>query len=87
MSRNGTDRILEIANREEAKDDLRQTEAVVAKVQQPSRVESFVIKAPDIPLYWSSVSFETFGIDPEKRPFGKYHGVSHVHRDDRESLP
>ena len=74
-------------DRQRIVDDLRHAEALMASAQELTRVGIWVVKLPDIPEYWSPVSFEIFGIDPAAGPPRNItEFMSYVHPDDREAL-
>src|SRR5713101_3765729 len=59
----------------------------MAQAQRLTRVGSRVIKVPDTPEYWSPVSFEIFGINPDDGPpknIAEF--LLHVHPADREAV-
>jgi PAS domain S-box-containing protein len=79
--------LMDITEQEQTTEELRRSEFLLAEGQRLARVGSWVVKAPDIPEYWSPVSFEIFGIDPEKGPPKNItEFLSHVHPDDRKRM-
>jgi PAS domain S-box-containing protein len=78
---------LDITEQEIATQELRRSEAILSQAQRVARVGVFVYKSPDIPEYWSPLSYEIFGLDPAKGPppnLAEY--MLCVHPDDRERV-
>jgi len=66
-------------------DDLRQSGVLFVEAQRLTRVGTWVVKLPDIPEYWSPVSFDIFGIDPATGPPRNItEFMSHTLPDDRQ---
>ncbi len=77
----------DIEDRRRAEDSLRRSEALLAEAQRLTNVGSWVYRAPDIPEYWSPMSYKIFGIDPTARPPKNLNEfMCYVHPDDRERL-
>ena len=78
--------ILDVTDQERAKKELQESQDLLEKAQELSRIGYWEFDYPNQTLTWSDKVYEIFGLDPDTFEPTREHFLELVHPDDRDNL-